>query len=70
MNNVKVVIERFKRGGTQKFYDELTYFTNIDIYNIRDIEAEVRKNYIMKGFNFTIEVSKGLMWNKHLIPND
>lgn len=62
-----VKVERFKRGGSQKFYDDFEYSTKTAVYDVRELEKEVREIVDMKGFTFTIEAKSDQQWNKYLI---
>ena len=63
-----VTVERFKRGGSQKFYDSSTFTTNTGVWDRQALEAETKNRIRTDGFNFTMEVSDGKgAWNKYLI---
>lgn len=62
----KIIVERYKESSG-KWYDKYEYITKLNVNEKLQIIDEVKSIYNMEGFNFTVTINKGNMWNKYLV---
>lgn len=65
----KVTVETFKQNKPGKYYQCITFMTWTPCSCIDKIKEEVIKVCNTTGFNYTIEVEQGNIWNKWLVIN-